>query len=289
MKPLRTALPLFVSSVLLLAVGSQADAQEKAPAQAQEKAPKPMLSSTVFRWDDLKVRVTPSGERRDVANHPTATLAVFECHITTLNPGRASHEPHRHPQEELIIVKEGTLEVHINGQTQRAGPGSTFFYASNDAHAVRNVGDTRATYWVVNLASAATHNPAQHNASPTLRSGVHEWTALKAVPTATGERRQILQGSTVTLEKLSHHASTVKARTAAHGAHRHLDDELVIVQDGTLDITINGQVQRAGAGSLAFFNSNDLHGMHNAGDTPATYHVIRMITAATPKPEPAKK
>ncbi len=285
----RFTLPLVVSTLLFMTMGSQAGAQNQAPLKAQEKAPKPMLNSTVFRWEDLPVRSTPSGERRDVANHPTATLTVFECHMTTLNPGRASHEPHRHPQEELIIVKEGTLEVHINGQTQRAGPGSTFFYASNDAHAVRNVGETRATYWVVNLASAATHNPAQHNTSPTLRSGVNDWTALKVVPTATGERRQILLGTTVTLEKLSHHASTVKARTAAHGAHRHLDDELVIVQEGTLDISINGQVQRASAGSLAFFNSNDLHGMHNPGDVPATYHVIRMITAATPKAEPAKK
>ena len=84
------------------------------------KQPKPMLRSTVFNWNSLTPRVTPNGERRDVADNPTPTLPVFECHITTLNPGRASHEPHRHPQEELILVKEGTLEVHINGQTQRA-------------------------------------------------------------------------------------------------------------------------------------------------------------------------
>src|SRR5688572_3022729 len=131
-------------------------------AQPQEKT-RPTIGSTIFKWEDLKVRTTPNGERRDVANNPTPTLAVFECHITTLNPGRASHEPHRHPQEELILVKEGTLEVHINGSTQIAGPGSVFFYASNDSHAVRNVGDTRATYWVINLATAATHTPAAHN------------------------------------------------------------------------------------------------------------------------------
>ena len=66
-----------------------------------EKKPKQMIGSTVFKWDDLKPRPTPNGERRDVADNPTPTLSVFECHITTLNPGRASHEPHRHPQEEL--------------------------------------------------------------------------------------------------------------------------------------------------------------------------------------------
>ncbi len=279
MKSFRLSWFLPLAALGLLSIGSAA-AAEKSTAP---KSPKPMLSSTVFRWDDLKVRPTPSGERRDVANNPTSTLAVFECHITTLNPGRASHEPHRHPQEELIIVKEGTLEVHINGQTQRAGPGSTFFYATNDAHAVRNVGETRATYWVVNLASAATHNPALHNPAPTLRSGVYEWEKLTATPTTAGERRAILTGSTVTLAKLSAHASRIGARLAAHGAHRHPDDELVIVREGTLAVTINGESHEAGPGSLLFFASNDLHGMRNAGDVPATYHVIRMVTAETPK------
>jgi uncharacterized cupin superfamily protein len=41
-----------------------------------------------------------------------------------LRPGQASHAPHRHPQEELIIVKEGQLEISINGAKQRAGTGS---------------------------------------------------------------------------------------------------------------------------------------------------------------------
>jgi quercetin dioxygenase-like cupin family protein len=258
-----------------------------ATAQPENK-PKPMIGSTVFDWNDLKVRITPNGERRDVANNPTPTLSVFECHITTLNPGRASHAPHRHPQEELILVKDGTVEVHINGQTQVAGPGSVFFYAANDAHAVRNVGDTRATYWVINLATPLTHTASAHTASPTRPSGVFDWARLKVQPTKTGERRDVLKGSTRTMESLSCHATTVNAGDASHGAHRHADDEIVIVKEGTLEVMINGQSQRVGAGSVAFFASNDLHGMRNAGDTRVTYYVIRMITSATPKAAAAK-
>lgn len=248
-----------------------------------EKKPQPMIGSSVFKWDELKTRVTPNGERRDVANNPTPTLSVFECHITTLNPGRASHDPHRHPQEELILVKEGTLEVHIDGKTQNAGPGSVFFYAANDAHAVRNVGDTRATYWVINLATPSTHTAAAHNSSPTRPSGVFDWAKIAAQPTKTGERRDILKGSTRTMESLTCHATTVNVGEASHAAHRHPDDEIVIVKQGTLEVTINGKSQRAGAGSVVFFASNDLHGMRNAGDTRVTYYVIRMITSATPK------
>jgi mannose-6-phosphate isomerase-like protein (cupin superfamily) len=131
-----------------------------------------------------------------VVNQPTRTLTRFESHITTLLPGKASHEPHRHPQEELILLKEGRLEVHLNGQTQEVGPGSVMFFASNDAHAVRNIGSGPATYWVINLTTPATlRAPDWHIAAtpsppslpqsltpsppppalnPTPRHGVHE-------------------------------------------------------------------------------------------------------------------
>ena len=66
-----------------------------AQTDTKPKPARPKIGSTVFKWDDLAVKPTPNGERRDVANNPTATLEVFECHITTLNPGRESHAPHR--------------------------------------------------------------------------------------------------------------------------------------------------------------------------------------------------
>lgn len=254
-----------------------------AAAAPAEKKPKPMIASTVFKWDDLKVRPTPNGERRDVSDNPTPTLSVFECHITTLNPGRASHDPHRHAQEELILVKEGTLEVHINGKTQVAGPGSVFFYASNDAHAVRNVGDMRATYWVINLATPVTHTPAAHNKTPTRPSGIFDWSKIAVQATKTGERRDVLKGSTPTMDSLTCHVTTVNVGEASHGAHRHADDEIIIVKEGTMEVAINDQTQRASAGSVILFASNDLHGMRNAGDTKLTYYVIRVITSATPK------
>lgn len=252
------------------------------------KVAKPVIGSTIWMWDDFKVRPTPNGERRDVADNPTPTLATFESHITTLNPGRASHEPHRHPQEELIIVKEGKLEVHINGQTQVAGPGSTFFYATNDAHAVRNVGEGRATYWVINLATSTTATPAAHNPAPTLRSGIFDWEKLTVKPTKVGETRAVLNGSTVTLKNLESHITTVNPGEASHAAHRHPDEEVILVKEGTVEVTLNGQSQRAGPGSIFFFASNDLHGMRNVGTTRATYHVIRMVTPTTPKPDPVK-
>ncbi len=260
-----------------------------ASGQTAAPAARPAMGSAVFKWEDLPAKVTPNGERRDVANHATPTLAVFESHITTLNPGKASHDPHRHPQEELIILREGTVEVHINGKTQVAGAGSTFFYASNDAHRVLNVGDGRATYWVINLATTATHVPAEQNKAPTLLSGVFDWTKLAMTTSKIGERRSVLNGSTVTLKNLESHITTVNAGESPHAAHRHPDDEIILIKEGTVEATINGVSKSGGPGSIFLFASNDLHGMRNIGTTRATYHVIRIVTAATPPAAPAAK
>ena len=108
-----------------------------------------VMGSRIFLWDSLKVEKTKVGERRDVVRLPTATLDELEMHITTLNAGQESHPPHQHVAEELLIIKEGTLESFVNGEYRRVGPGSIVFQASNQPHSIRNVGTGPATYHVI--------------------------------------------------------------------------------------------------------------------------------------------
>lgn len=114
-------------------------------------SPKPAekLTSQVFDWDQLAVVPNPKGVRRAVFDGPTTTLDKAHCHITTLKPGENSGEPRRHLQEEIIIVKEGLVEMHIDGRNQTAGPGSVFFLAANAVTRLRNAGSTPCTYFVI--------------------------------------------------------------------------------------------------------------------------------------------
>lgn len=118
-------------------------------AVALAQSRKPIMQSSVFDWSSFEAKPTKVGARREVFDTPTATLDQLECHITTINPGEAPHAPHQHPDEELIIIKEGTIEAMQNGVTRQAGPGSVIFEASNQLHGLRNVGKTPATYYVV--------------------------------------------------------------------------------------------------------------------------------------------
>lgn len=107
-----------------------------------------VMGSSVFEWSSFKATPTKTGEVRKVFQAPTATLDELECHITTLKAGESPHAPHKHPDEEIIVIKEGTIETFQDGQTSRVGPGSIIFQAANKMHSVKNVGDTPATYFV---------------------------------------------------------------------------------------------------------------------------------------------
>jgi ketosteroid isomerase-like protein len=99
-------------------------------------------------------------------------------HVTWLPAGQTTHAPHTHPNEEVIVVREGTLDAFQNGKTTRVGPGSVLFMGSNEPHNVVNVGDTTAVYHVINW-----HSPgmlkAQKEASPrdAVKAFYRDWSA----------------------------------------------------------------------------------------------------------------
>ncbi|MBL8265795.1 cupin domain-containing protein [Steroidobacter sp.] len=114
------------------------------------------LGSVALEWRDIPIQQEEVRAVRQFLRAPTATLNELELHVTTLPAGATSHAPHRHPNEELVIIKEGTVEVLVDGQLKRVGPGSVVFNASNQLHSLRNVGDGPATYHVINWTTAAT-------------------------------------------------------------------------------------------------------------------------------------
>lgn len=123
---------------------------------AQAGTGKPIIGPKVWDWTRMTAKPTDVGAVRSLGNGPTATLDDLELHVTTLKPGQTSHAPHRHPNEELVIIRDGTVEVLNDGVWKRLGPGSVIFNASNALHGLRNVGTTDTTYHVINWTTPAT-------------------------------------------------------------------------------------------------------------------------------------
>jgi len=127
-----------------------------APTRSEGAAAKPVLASTQWNWPELAVKPTKTGERRDIVDAPTRTLVNFECHLTTLHAGKAPHAGHHHPDEEILVVKDGAMEATVGGEVHRLGPGDWLFVVSGEEHGWRNAGEAPATYYVIRFVSTTT-------------------------------------------------------------------------------------------------------------------------------------
>ena len=117
-------------------------------ADAQSKT----LPAKAYRHEDLPVRDNPNGNKsRASLDGETHAGYPVEIHETELAPGNAPHPPHKHEHVEVMLLREGTLEVTIDGVSTTVGPGSVVFCASNCFHGWKNAGSTRAAYFVMAL------------------------------------------------------------------------------------------------------------------------------------------
>jgi quercetin dioxygenase-like cupin family protein len=147
---------LIHNRIVVNAADTTPTAQPLASAASSAEPPTDKIGSQIFLWENLKFAPSATGARVTMFDAPTPTLDKFHCHISTLNPGANTGALHRHPQEEFIVIKEGTLEVNIDGKKQTATPGSMIFYAANENENMTNIGKIPATYYVIQFYTALT-------------------------------------------------------------------------------------------------------------------------------------
>jgi quercetin dioxygenase-like cupin family protein len=125
-------------------------------ASVQEgQAPPAAMLSAMFPFEKLPVRSSNGIESRAVLKGKLVTRESVEVHETTLPPGSAPHPPHRHLHSEMWLVREGTIEITVNGSVSQLDPGSVGFVRSNDEHGIKNAGATPAAYFVVAIGPTA--------------------------------------------------------------------------------------------------------------------------------------
>ena len=114
------------------------------------------LPSATYPFEEVPVRTTnTNAQLRNMFKGKLATGESIEVHETTLPPGGMPHAAHHHVHSEMWLVREGTVELTINGKSSRFGAGSVGFVRSNEEHGIKNVGTTPATYFVVAIGPGA--------------------------------------------------------------------------------------------------------------------------------------
>ena len=100
-------------------------------------------------WNDIKFSPHDRGGVRQYFNRPTATMKKFDIHVTTLNAGIKSHEPHTHKAEEIILMMEGNAEEEIGDAVKKSTTGDLIYLESMVPHAIKNVDTKPIMYYAI--------------------------------------------------------------------------------------------------------------------------------------------
>jgi len=111
----------------------------------------PTLQAAVYSYASLPVRMRGLNSVRPIFNGELHSGFAVEMHESELAAGQAPHPPHHHVHEEIFIVREGTLEVLLGDRKTTAHPGDVVFISSSLEHGWRNIGQTRARYYLLAL------------------------------------------------------------------------------------------------------------------------------------------
>ena len=136
----------------LAATAATASAQTTgAPAPAPGVEQLQVMKTRAYRFAELPVITNGKNKRRSMFTDKTHTGFKMSSHMNEVAPGEVNHPPHQHLREEMMLIREGTIELTVNGKPYRLGPGDVGVIGSNEMHNAKNVGTTQAHYFIVNI------------------------------------------------------------------------------------------------------------------------------------------
>lgn len=105
------------------------------PGGAATKLPDGMM-------DEKRAKLTkePFGDLRIYYEGPTDQLKSMTAGSLRLNAGATPHPPHEHPEEEFMLITEGTGEMTVNGKLSKVAPGTMMYCAAGKLHGIVNTG-----------------------------------------------------------------------------------------------------------------------------------------------------
>ncbi len=97
--------------------------------------------------NQAKLTKEPFGDLRIYFDGPTDALKSMTAGSLRLHPGASPHEPHQHPEEEFLLVTEGSGEISIEGKITKVSSGSMMYCAANKLHGIVNTGKTPLLFY----------------------------------------------------------------------------------------------------------------------------------------------
>ncbi len=232
------------------------------------------IGSGVFHWSELPVKKEALRETRRITEGTTHEFEYFGIHATNQEKGAIPRPPHtQNDIEELIIVKEGTVKATIGNKTAVLGPQSVLLIPPLESQAFENTGDGPLSYYVFMFRSK---KPIDMERST--KGGGALIINADTIPLQEKDNKgtkKYFDRPTAMCENFEMHITRLGLKGPSHAPHQHVDTEIILVIDGEVDMTIDGIIYHGGAGDLFIAESNKLHEVSNAANTPCRYFAFK--------------
>ena len=99
------------------------------------------------------------------------------------------------------------------------------------------------------------------------------------VPYAGDDRkkaRRFLLGPEDSGFNLEVHETVLGPGTETHPPHTHEHEEIIILVEGTVEVSVDGRKEIVGTGSVIYYEANRPHSLRNAGTVPCRYYVVEL-------------
>lgn len=98
-------------------------------------------------WEDVPFRRHDRGGVQSYFDIHSSQAKRLELHLTTLNAGLKSHEPHTHKAEEMIIMIDGHTKMLIGDQYYTGDKNGIYYVESMILHGIENTETEPCSYF----------------------------------------------------------------------------------------------------------------------------------------------
>lgn len=226
------------------------------------------LTGQVAVWSNLRASTSQGVTGRQVLKGATRDLSQLDIRAMTLDTG-VIITSYASDADELVIVREGRLDISTGDVDKVLGPGSVALFAAGARYSLE-ADHVPATYYILRLRG--------RGAGDRSRAGTPfliDWTEMVMKPTGKGESRQIFNQPVISLGKIDMHATTLNAGEVSHPPHVHRAEEIILMRSGNVQEYIGGKYYPATAGDLIFLPSGVPHALENKGSGRCEYFALQ--------------
>jgi quercetin dioxygenase-like cupin family protein len=118
--------------------------------------------------------------------------------------------------------------------------------------------------------------PAGVEQLPVMKTAAYRFNELPVTTNGRNKSRRMFTAKTHTGFKMESHMTELAPGEVNHPPHQHLREEMTLVREGTVELTIAGKAYRLGPGDVGVIGSNEVHNCKNVGTGPAHYFIVNI-------------